>query len=143
MDPARRKILTIIDRLASRAARMLREITSYAELPLKETRTSETLSAFLAERGFRVKRGMAGMETAFRAEFAFGKGRPVVAFLCGPEVTPTQLRKAASRIPSGIQVIAVYCSHGAQLSRAQIGDLVVLTVGSLEDLPAAMRRVAA
>ena len=88
MDPARRKILTIADRLAPRAARMLREITSYAELSLKETRTSETLSAFLSERGFRVKRGVAGMETAFRAEFAFGKGRPVVAFLCEMDALP-------------------------------------------------------
>ena len=33
MEPARKKILTITDRLAPRAARMLREITSYAELP--------------------------------------------------------------------------------------------------------------
>ncbi len=88
MDPARKKILTITDRLAPRAARMLREITSYAELPLKETRTSETLSAFLSERGFRVRRGVAGMETAFRAEFAFGKGRPAVAFLCEMDALP-------------------------------------------------------
>jgi len=88
MDPARRKILTITDRLAPGAARMLREITSYAELPLKETRTSETLSAFLSERGFRVVRGVAGMETAFRAEFAFGKGRPAVAFLCEMDALP-------------------------------------------------------
>ena len=65
MDPARRKILTIADRLAPRAARMLRDITSYAELPLKETRTSKTLSAFLSERGFRVKRGVAGMAVSY------------------------------------------------------------------------------
>ncbi len=88
MDPARKKILTITDRLAPRAARMLRKITSYAELPLKEIRTSETLSAFLLERGFRVKRGVAGMETAFRAEFDFGKGRPAVAFLCEMDALP-------------------------------------------------------
>jgi len=88
MDPARKKILSTTDRLAPRAARMLREITSYAELPLKETRTSETLSAFLEERGFLVKRGVAGMETAFRAEFAFGKGRPAVAFLCEMDALP-------------------------------------------------------
>jgi amidohydrolase len=88
MDPARRKILKITDRLAPRAARMLREITSYAELPLKEIRTSETLSEFLSERGFRVKRGVAGMETAFRAEFAFGKGRPAVVFLCEMDALP-------------------------------------------------------
>src|SRR5512140_3889315 len=88
MDPARRKILTIAGRLAPRASRMLREITSYAEPPLEETRTSETLAAFLSARGFRVKRGVAGMETAFRAEFAFGKGRPAVGFLCEMDALP-------------------------------------------------------
>jgi metal-dependent amidase/aminoacylase/carboxypeptidase family protein len=88
MDPARKRILKITDRLAPRAARMLREITSFAELPMKETRTSETLSGFLTERGFRVKRGVAGMETAFRAEFSFGKGRPAVAFLCEMDALP-------------------------------------------------------
>jgi len=35
-----------------------------------------------------VKRGVAGMETAFRAEFAFGKGRPAVAFLCEMDALP-------------------------------------------------------
>ena len=88
MDPAKKRILRITGRLAPRAARMLRKITSFAELPLKEIRTSETLSGFLSDRGFRVTRGVAGMETAFRAEFSFGKGRPAVAFLCEMEALP-------------------------------------------------------
>ena len=88
MDSARKKLLSIAGRLAPRAGRMLREITSYAELPLKETRTSETLASFLAGRGFLVTRGVAGMDTAFRAEFAFGKGRPAVAFLCEMDALP-------------------------------------------------------
>ena len=88
MDPARRKVLSIANGLAPGAVRMLRGITSYAELPLKETRTSEALCAFLEARGFRVKRGVAGMETAFRAEFVFGTGRPAVAFLCEMDALP-------------------------------------------------------
>jgi hypothetical protein len=43
MDPARKKLLSITDRLAPRAGRMLREITSYAEPPLKETRGSSDI----------------------------------------------------------------------------------------------------
>lgn len=88
MDPAKKRILRIAGRLAPRAARMLREITSFAELPLKEVRTCETLSGFLSDRGFRVMRGVAGMDTAFRAEFSFGKGRPAVAFLCEMDALP-------------------------------------------------------
>ena len=68
---------------------MLREITSYAELSLRETRTSGTLSSFLEREGFRVERGVAGMETAFRAEYSFGRGRPAVAFLCEMDALPS------------------------------------------------------
>ena len=88
MDPARKKLLSIADRLAPRAVRTLRYIASCAELPLEETRTSDVLTSFLSERGFRVKRGIAGMETAFRAEFSFGKGRPAVALLCEMDALP-------------------------------------------------------
>ena len=88
MDPDRKKLIVIADRLAPEATRLLREVTSYAELPLEETRTSEALSSFLASRGFRVRRGIAGMKTAFRAEFAFGKGKPAVALLCEMDALP-------------------------------------------------------
>ncbi len=88
MDPARKHLLSIATRLRPEAVRMLREITSFAELSLQERRTSEVLISFLAAKGFRVRRGIAGMETAFRAEFSFGKGRPAVAFLCEMDALP-------------------------------------------------------
>ena len=65
----RTKLLRIAGTLRPEAERILREITGFAELPLRETRTSEILSTFLADHGFRVERGVAGMDTAFRAEF--------------------------------------------------------------------------
>lgn len=67
---------------------MLRDITGFAELSLAETRTSGALAAFLEERGFRVRRRVAGMDTAFRAEHVFGKGHPNVAFLCEMDALP-------------------------------------------------------
>lgn len=67
---------------------MLRDITAFAELPLEEVRTADTLSSFLEGRGFRVRRGIAGMKSAFRAEYAFGKGKPSVAFLCEMDALP-------------------------------------------------------
>jgi amidohydrolase len=88
MDPERKKLIAVANRLAPEAERLLRQVTAYAELPLEETRTSEALSSFLASRGFRIRRGIAGMETAFRAEFAFGKGKPAVAFLCEMDALP-------------------------------------------------------
>ncbi len=67
---------------------MLRDITAFAELPLEEARTAETLSGFLEGRGFRVRRGIAGMKSAFRAEYVFGKGKPAIAFLCEMDALP-------------------------------------------------------
>jgi len=89
MDPDRKKLLAIADRQRPAALRMLRDITVFAELPLQETRTSATLASFLERKGFRVRRGVAGMKTAFRAEFAFGRGRPAIAFLCEMDALPT------------------------------------------------------
>jgi amidohydrolase len=89
MDPERKTLLTVAAGLRPEAVRMLRDITSFAELSFQETRTSETLSAFLEARGFRVERGVAGMETAFRAEYSFGKGSPAVAFLCEMDALPS------------------------------------------------------
>jgi amidohydrolase len=88
MDPDRKQLIAVANRLAPEAERLLREVTGYAELPLEEIRTSEALCSFLASRGFRVRRGLAGMKTAFRAEFAFGRGKPAVAFLCEMDALP-------------------------------------------------------
>ncbi|MBI5906052.1 MAG: M20 family metallopeptidase [Deltaproteobacteria bacterium] len=89
MDRARKKVLSIAEALSPQAVRMLRDITSYAEPPLAEIRTSGTLCDFLLSKGFRVRRGVAGMETAFRAEYVFGRGKPAVAFLCEMDALPS------------------------------------------------------
>ena len=88
MDRVRKILLSQAEALRPDAVRMLRAISEYAELGLQEFRTSRTLAGFLEDRGFRVERGIAGMETAFRAEFAFGKGKPAVAFLCEMDALP-------------------------------------------------------
>lgn len=89
MDPDRKKLLAVAGRLRPEAVHLLRGITSFAEPPLKETRTSGALCDFLSSKGFRVRRGAAGMETAFRAERVFGRGKPAVAFLCEMDALPS------------------------------------------------------
>ena len=89
MDPERKTLLAVATRFRPIAVRMLREITSFAELSLQEIRTSRTLASFLEREGFRVRRGVAGMPTAFRAEYSFGRGRPAVAFLCEMDALPS------------------------------------------------------
>jgi hypothetical protein len=65
----------------------------------------------------------------------------VAVLVFGGEVTPTQLQSAAVHVPLGVRVIGVSCRPGATVSRHQIGDLTLLTVGDLADLPGALRRV--
>jgi len=88
MDRRRKILLSKAEALRPDAVRMLRAVSGYAELGLKEFRSSGTLAGFLEARGFRVERGIAGMKTAFRAEFVFGKGKPAVAFLCEMDALP-------------------------------------------------------
>ena len=88
MDRPGKIILSIAEALRPDAVRMLRAISGFAEPGLQEFRTSETLSGFLESRGFSVERGIAGMETAFRAVRVFGRGKPSVAFLCEMDALP-------------------------------------------------------
>ncbi|MCS7374865.1 MAG: amidohydrolase, partial [archaeon GB-1845-036] len=54
-------------------------IWEYAELGLQEYKSSKLLADELEKNGFKVERGVAGMPTAFVAEW--GSGRPVIAVL--------------------------------------------------------------
>lgn len=65
----------------------------------------------------------------------------VIAFVVGSRVTPADLRSASARLPAGVQVMAVQCVPGASLSRHTIGDLSVMTLGRLGDLPLALRKM--
>jgi len=67
----------------------------------------------------------------------------VVAILVGSRVSPADLRAASARLPQDVRVIAVRCVPGETLARRTIAELVVLTIGTLDELPSAMRRVTA
>src|SRR6187551_2341325 len=52
------------------------EIWAYAETALKENKSSKALADYAEAQGFRVKRGVSQMPTAFVAEY--GEGKPVI-----------------------------------------------------------------
>ena len=54
-------------------------IWDYAELKFNEKKSAEELAGLLEQEGFKVTRGIAGMETAFTAKW--GTGKPVIGFL--------------------------------------------------------------
>jgi amidohydrolase len=126
MDHDRKKLLAIADRMRPEAVRLLREVTAFAELPLEEIRTSEALCAFLEGRGFRVRRGVAGMETAFRAEFAFGKGKPSVAFLCEMDALPELGHACGHNIVGVASACAAAAIAEAGKGRFRSGKVIAL-----------------
>ncbi|RWX76957.1 amidohydrolase [Neorhizobium lilium] len=72
-------IADAIERMKPEFAIISDRIWDFAELKFDETRSSEVLAKTLDDNGFAVRRGVAGMDTAFIGEF--GSGKPVIALL--------------------------------------------------------------
>jgi amidohydrolase len=126
MDRRKKLLLANAESMRPDAVRMLRASSGYAELGLREFRTSGALAGFFEERGFLVTRGIAGMKTAFRAEYVFGKGKPAVALLCEMDALP-DLGHACGHNVAGVAsacAAAALAAFGAGRFRA--GKIVAL-----------------
>lgn len=64
-------------------------------------------------------------------------GASVVAFVTGGTPPPT-LRAAQLALPTGVYPFAVRCDAELPVARRKVGDLIVLDVSELSELPAAM-----
>lgn len=67
----------------------------------------------------------------------------VVVLLCGSRVEANDLRTACSRLPFGARTLVVVADGGAAPSLRRIGDADVVTVGALDQLAGALRKVLA
>ena len=81
-----------IDANAAEMTRLSDEVWRYAETALKETRSAAALAGWAEKKGFRVTRGVAGLPTAFVAEF--GSGKPVIGILGEYDALPGISQKA-------------------------------------------------
>jgi aminobenzoyl-glutamate utilization protein B len=68
------------------------QIWGYAETALRETRSSKALADYAEQQGFEVKRGVAGLPTAFVA--SYGQGRPIIGILGEFDALPGISQKA-------------------------------------------------
>jgi aminobenzoyl-glutamate utilization protein B len=75
-----------VDRIAGEIDSMARTLWDYSEIALRETRSAAYLSEILEREGFRVERGVAGMPTAFVAEY--GSGAPIIGILAEYDALP-------------------------------------------------------
>lgn len=69
------------------------QVWAFAETALLETRSSRLLADYAERQGLRVRRGVAGMPTAFVAEF--GQGRPLIGILGEYDALPGLSQKAS------------------------------------------------
>jgi uncharacterized protein (DUF58 family) len=67
----------------------------------------------------------------------------IVVFVVGSSTDAGAIRSACARLPFGSRVLVVCASSGSSPALRRIGDADVITVGSLEQLPTALRRVLA
>ncbi|MGA2363128.1 MAG: amidohydrolase [Candidatus Aminicenantales bacterium] len=77
------------------------QVWGFAETALLETRSSKALADYAEEQGFTVKRGVAGLPTAFVA--TYGEGRPIIGVLGEYDALPG-LSQKAQPVKEAVQV---------------------------------------
>src|SRR5213594_172117 len=88
MSALKDAIAAAIDRLGDDLEKLSRRIHDNPELCYQEVKAASWLTEFLAAQGFKVERGVAGVETAFRATIETGEG-PTIAIMCEYDALPS------------------------------------------------------
>jgi aminobenzoyl-glutamate utilization protein B len=103
-------VLAAIDARAGETARIARSVWEFAEVGYQETKSSALLQDELKAAGFAVTAGVAGIPTAFAAEW--GSAGPVIAILAEFDALPGVNQDAvASRAPLSGKDAGHACGH--------------------------------
>lgn len=78
----KKQIFQYVEQLGGEMNSMADYIFDHPELGLEEQEASKLLTDWLEKDGFLVERGVAGVETAFRAVYHHGEGGPNIGLLC-------------------------------------------------------------
>jgi amidohydrolase len=87
MSAVKDQIAAAVERLGDELESLSHRIHDHPELGYQEVKASGWLTEFLAGQGFKVERGVAGVDTAFRATIESGDG-PTIAILCEYDALP-------------------------------------------------------
>lgn len=94
MTPEKQTAIAAIEEKKDMIAHVADSIWEYAELSLQEYRSCALYCEVLEKEGFRVEKGIAGIETAFSA--SFGQGKPVIGILAEYDALSGLSQKAGS-----------------------------------------------
>jgi aminobenzoyl-glutamate utilization protein B len=93
--PSRQQLKQEAQEIVGSRQKMVQVITdslfSFSELGYQEVESANYLTAMLEKEGFRITRGVAGMPTAFVAEW--GSGKPVIGFMADIDGLPETSQK--------------------------------------------------
>lgn len=107
-----------VDKAAAEMTALSDKVWAFAETALKETQSSKALADFAEAKGFRVTRNVAGMPTAFVAEF--GSGKPVIGIMGEYDALPGISQKAQ---PTKDPLHAGAAGHGCGHNLFGVGSL--------------------
>jgi len=92
VNPNKTNVMQSVDKHQQELIAISDKIWAYAETALKENKSSKELADYAETQGLTVKRGVAGMPTAFTAEF--GSGKPVIGIMGEFDALPGISQKA-------------------------------------------------
>ncbi len=92
VNPAKAAIIQSVEKHQTELIRLSDQVWAFAETALKEYQSSKVLADYAEAQGFSVKRGVAGMPTAFTAEF--GSGKPIIGIMGEFDALPGISQKA-------------------------------------------------
>ncbi|MBI4885868.1 MAG: amidohydrolase [Acidobacteria bacterium] len=108
VDAYKRDVAASVDAMAKMTQEMVDSVFSFSELAHQEVETSRYLTAILEKNGFAVRRGVAGMPTAWVA--TWGSGTPVIALGSDIDGIPQASQKPG--VPYRAPLVAGAPGHG-------------------------------
>ena len=110
-----------VDGLADELESLSHRIHANPELGYQEVKAAGWLAEFLAAKGFKVEKGLAGVETAYRATIETGEG-PTIAILCEYDALPGLGHACGHNViaTSGAGAGAALAAVRAQLPKGRI-----------------------
>ena len=151
MSTVKDQIAAAVDRLGDELESLSHRIHDNPELGYQEVKAAGWLTEFLAGQGFEVERGVAGVDTAFRATLDVSEG-PRIAILCEYDALPAIGHACGHNViaTAGVGAGAALAAVRAQLPRGRVqvigtpaeegggGKVRLLRGGVFEDVDAAM-----
>ncbi|MFW6119470.1 MAG: amidohydrolase, partial [Petrotogales bacterium] len=88
VENSKKEIANNVDNIADDLIELSKKLKENPEIGFEEYKAQKWLTEFLDQKGFKVEKGIAGLETSFRARYICGNGGPKIAFLCEYDALP-------------------------------------------------------